>query len=50
MFVPARSATWLPPQAGSVAWQPGQEPVYKIKERKAGDVAKDLFIDILKKK
>lgn len=37
-------------QAGSVTWQPGQDPVYKLKERKTGDVVKDVFIDILKKK
>ncbi|OGV62042.1 MAG: hypothetical protein A3K19_27505 [Lentisphaerae bacterium RIFOXYB12_FULL_65_16] len=37
-------------QAGSVTWQPGQDPVYKLKERKTEDLIKDVFFDILKKK
>jgi hypothetical protein len=37
-------------KAGEVSWRPGEEPVYKIEERKTEDVIKDVFIDLLKRR
>lgn len=37
-------------KAGTATWAPGQVPAYAVEKRKGGDVLKDTFIDLLKKK
>ncbi|MBN2450978.1 MAG: tetratricopeptide repeat protein [Lentisphaeria bacterium] len=36
--------------AGDVFWDPGNEPVYRVREQQTGDRIKDVFLDILRRR